>query len=78
MLFRSRPESPIVWRAPAERGLPQRTLHAYVWRNPQPAKVIRSIEVESANRASGVVVFALGGVQAELPELNLYTEAPKP
>lgn len=75
---RVRPESPIVWRAPAERGLPQRTLHAYVWRNPQPAKVIRSIEVESANRASGVVVFAMGGVQAGLPELNLYTEAPKP
>ena len=75
---RVKPESPIVWKAPAQAGLPQRIIHAYVWRNPNPEKELKNVRFTSSERGSGVIIFGVGGVQAPLPEVKLYTKPPTP
>ena len=52
--------APVLWQSKIPGKTPL-TVHGYAWQNPQPAKRIREIEFASANQASSLILFGLGG-----------------
>ncbi len=58
---RVKPDSPVIWTAPGDARTPLRVIHATLWKNPHPQKIIREIEFVSSERGSGLVVFGVGG-----------------
>ena len=61
---RESPTSPVVWKETREGAMAE-VVHQYVWRNPQPAKKVKSISFQSNNQASGLLLFGISGVSPE-------------
>jgi hexosaminidase len=55
-------QAPVLWRRKAAKDDAPRCMHGYLWTNPRPKTPIRTIETLSDNRASGLLVFAVSGV----------------
>lgn len=59
---RASADAPVLWRETPKDQTP-RVVHGYQWKNPAPAKKIKSIDFRSANRGSALVVFGISGIQ---------------
>ncbi|PKO17010.1 hypothetical protein CVU37_09380 [candidate division BRC1 bacterium HGW-BRC1-1] len=56
--------SPVAWKNTPEGAMAE-VVHQFVWRNPQPAKKVKSITFQSNNQASGLLLFGISGVSPE-------------
>jgi hypothetical protein len=56
----TRDRTPILWRR--DRDLPV-CVHGYIWTNPRPDAIIRSIEFVSGRQGSALIVFGINGAK---------------
>jgi hypothetical protein len=60
-------QAPILWRRTGKADEAPRCIHGFIWINNRPESPIRTIETISDNKASGLLLFGISGIDAPKP-----------